>query len=459
MFEQTVLNTLKKKLDYKKETFLLAVSTGVDSMVLLTLMLRLKKENISFGVAHVNHGLRKDAQKEADYLSNYCQKKAVPFYYKAWDNPPKINGIEAKARKFRYSFFAEVMKNHGYSVLLTAHHADDQLETMLMKMTREGDLKSAAGILYEQPFSTGRLVRPLLFQTKAEIRQFAETQKIVFFEDVSNQSMDFQRNRLRHGVVPQLKEENPQVLSHFQQLSESIIYANQWLFKQQERIFARIVRCEKDGYYLSAEEVTQLAPEELYFFCDYLLTRVSQRHHFKVNQKQKKQVLDLLQENKSQWQLDLSADWKVIRMYQQLVIQKETGKVKGKEYFDLCVGKGCYLSETQWLGVFAADAIDVPAEIAHWQEITQPLNSEFPQKFSVRKRQDGDRIRLTSQLVKRISRYFIDGHISQKAREESWILVDDKGEVFAVLPFVFSYLSIAQETDKIHYILLFKYQK
>ena len=113
------------------------------------------------------------------------------------------------------SFFAETMTLQSYDWLLTAHHADDQMETMLMKMVREGRLQNASGIKRKQPFGNGYLIRPFLTIAKEEIRDYARRRGIAYFEDETNQQTLFQRNRLRHQAVPLLKAENPKLLIIF----------------------------------------------------------------------------------------------------------------------------------------------------------------------------------------------------------------------------------------------------
>ena len=113
---------------------LLAVSTGVDSMVLLHLV---EKLNVTIGVIHIDHQLRPESKIEAEFLQSYCKSHHLPLYTKVWEQPAEKN-VEAEARKVRYNFFEAVMKQEKYDLLLTAHHGDDQLETLLMRLTRGG---------------------------------------------------------------------------------------------------------------------------------------------------------------------------------------------------------------------------------------------------------------------------------------------------------------------------------
>ena len=181
---------------------LLALSGGHDSMNLFHLLYRYRKEfNIELGLAHVNHKQRPEADTEEDYLRDMAKDRHLSFYSTAFQGVFSEN----KAREFRYHFFAQIMKDQGYTALVTAHHQDDQVETIFMKILRGSRLRHLAGIQLRQPFAGGELIRPLLFVAKADLADcFA-------FEDASNAQPLYLRNRIRNHYLPLLREENPQL--------------------------------------------------------------------------------------------------------------------------------------------------------------------------------------------------------------------------------------------------------
>lgn len=468
MLLQQVKKQLQKVVQLQEEKFLIAVSTGVDSMVLLDLFQRLKEEDVAFGVAHVNHQLRDASEKEAAFLQDYCQKKNIPFYMKRWENSP-VNGVEAAARSFRYRFFAEIMAKEGYTVLLTAHHSDDLAETMLMKIIRDGNLKNAAGINYVQPFSEGQLIRPLLAIEKTQISAYAKQRKIPFFEDETNQTSIFQRNRIRQQVLPVIKNENPQVLTHFQQFSQQLSYANEWLAKQQEEKFSVRVAFDSKikSYTVDLLGMSYFSEAELFFFADYLLQKVSRKQQVTINSHQQTKLFEMLQLNIGQWQMDLSRNWQISRIYHELKIQRKQSNSaencstdkKMAEPLILTVGKGIFLSENQWVGLFLPEQQVIPDKMNSWSEFSKEILLPKNPRLLIRKRRSGDRIQLTKTLSKKLRRFFIDEKIPNQQRAESWVVTTQQDEILAVLPHLFSYLSIGKETDKIHYVLLYKYQK
>ena len=211
-----MFNNFKETLDRhgllgNDRKFLLGVSGGVDSVVLLHLMQAIPtNDRPQLSVAHINHQLREEADMEEAFVKQLARDYQLPFYSKRWEKEehPKT-GIEEAARSFRYSFFRQLMEEGEFNILMTAHHQDDQVETILMKLTRGSSLEQLVGIQFSQPFSTGYLVRPLLDVSKNELYTFAKQEQLTFVEDVSNKDLSFTRNRFRHSIIPLLKKENP----------------------------------------------------------------------------------------------------------------------------------------------------------------------------------------------------------------------------------------------------------
>jgi len=437
---------------------LVAVSTGVDSMVLIDILQKIQEQfALELGVVHVNHKLRQASDKEEEFLKKYCEQRQLPFFSTHWQNHSQV-GMEEKARTFRYHFFAEIMTRHNYPFLATAHHGDDQMETMLMKMVRDGNFFSAHGIIDRQPFGQGHLIRPLLQSSKEEIHQYAQAEDILFFEDATNQKLDVQRNRIRQLVVPHLKAENRQVLSHFQQLSEQLIYAQETVVKQQQKDYQAMVKASSDQLNMDIKKFNQLSAARQFFLLEAIRQQARQIYQLTISQDQISQVAQLLQKNKANWQIDLVDNWQFQKSYEKLFLHQAI-KVEKKARFNLHEGESVFLSEHEWIGIFQPGQEKIPEKIANWSEYRQYLKVDFSLPVTLRKRCDGDRIQLNPQLKKKVARILIDQKIPQKRRERAWVLTDKNEKVLAVLPYAISYLCISQETAKIHYVLLYKYCK
>lgn len=421
------------------QKILVAVSTGVDSMVLLHL---LEQAGLNLGVAHVDHQLRKESKAEAEFLRNYCKRHKLPFYLKVWQQPAKKN-IEASARRVRYAFFEEIMEAENYSLLVTAHHGDDQLETMVMRLAQGGSLASHSGIARKQIFSTGSLLRPLLSFSKAEIYRYAEEKQVTYFEDTTNQSTDFFRNRMRHNVIPELKKENPQILQHVQQFQQQLTWAEP-LIKQALKENLRNIRQTDQGWSFSAETL----PDETgarYYFLTSFFQGIEEETGLTVSQRQLFSLVDQVQRPVSQWTLDLGDSWQFTRRYQQFFLEKKA-----------TLNEGIFsLTENQTLVIDKAEEMTLRKSTTksnvEGYHVPLPLDIDLP--LTIRRRQSGDRMRFSASLKKRINRYFIDQKIPADERNKAWVVVDSLGEIVALLPFANSYLSITVETDRIHYIL------
>ena len=198
---------IDKLLQEKEERVLLAVSGGIDSMVMTDLFHQTK---IPFGIAHCNFQLRgEESDKDEQLVESLAKKLNVPFYKKRFDTETFAKteslSIQMAARSLRYERFSELCKEHLFNWIATAHHADDNTETMLLNFIRGKGMTAMAGI----PNQNKQIIRPLLFASKEEIKNYAIENNLEWREDQSNLSTDYDRNFLRLKVIPLIKELNP----------------------------------------------------------------------------------------------------------------------------------------------------------------------------------------------------------------------------------------------------------
>lgn len=193
---------------------LLAVSGGIDSMVLVALCRQL---DWTVGVAHCNFGLRgAESDEDEIFVREYCRENRIPFFVNRFNTAvfaeEKGLSIQMTARQLRYDWFETLRVREGYDYVLTAHQADDVLETFLINLTRGTGWDGLTGI----PAQNGTIVRPLLPFSRTTIENYAAEYLISWREDSSNGNSYYQRNALRHEVVPVLKSMNPALLENFQ---------------------------------------------------------------------------------------------------------------------------------------------------------------------------------------------------------------------------------------------------
>ncbi|QIP14084.1 tRNA lysidine(34) synthetase TilS [Spirosoma aureum] len=213
MLERELLGFINEnRLFGPTDRLLLAVSGGLDSMVLAELFHRTGQ---SFAIAHVNFGMRGDeSDGDAVFVQNKAKAYEVPFHLIYFDTvavaAERGISIQMAARDLRYSWFAELNEQHGYAGTVTAHHKNDVLETLLLNLTRGTGLAGLHGIAARQERSaTDVIIRPLLFATREQLADYAREHGILYREDRSNNDDKYARNRIRHHVVPVLAELNP----------------------------------------------------------------------------------------------------------------------------------------------------------------------------------------------------------------------------------------------------------
>ena len=193
-----LLNIISKY-QLKDKKFLLAISGGVDSMVLLELF---KNTKLNFCVANCNFNLRKDSNKEVELVNNYCNKFKIDFHTVIFDTKSFMIensvAVQEAARELRYNYFSELKKELNYDILVTAHHLDDNIETFLINTIRGSGIKG----LSSMKVYNGDLFRPLLGVEKNDIYEFSKNNNVKYIEDLSNQSNKYLRNKIRNIVLP-----------------------------------------------------------------------------------------------------------------------------------------------------------------------------------------------------------------------------------------------------------------
>ncbi|MGE7767839.1 tRNA lysidine(34) synthetase TilS [Peribacillus sp. NPDC096540] len=229
MLKEKVLKTIyRNELIQEKSKLLVGVSGGPDSLVLLHFLKQVQPLfHYELTVASVDHMFRGDeSYEDYKYVEQICEQWGIVFEGRRIDVPSYIEqtgeSSQLTSRKLRFAFYEEMMDKHQASTLVLGHHGDDQIETVLMRLTRGATGKARAGIPLKRHFHTGYLIRPFLELTKDEIIEYAGIHKLEPRYDPSNEKDDYVRNRFRHEVLPFLKKENRKVHDHFQRFSEEL---------------------------------------------------------------------------------------------------------------------------------------------------------------------------------------------------------------------------------------------
>jgi len=261
--EHKIEKILKEKVKaYEKCNFLLAVSGGVDSMVLANLFLN---NNLSFSIAHCNFKLRsKESDIDHDFVKKWSLKHKIHFYSNEFNTIEfcKKNkmGIQEGARKLRYDWFDGLLSKFNFDYLVTAHHLDDQIETYLINSSRGSGINGLLGITS----ISQKIFRPLLNILKIDILDYAQQNSVDFREDSSNSSKDYQRNMIRNSVLPLFNEFDDNVMLKFKttinNLQSTKIFVDEIMKETKNQLFVN----NTDSIKVNIEMLMEKKPLEFY---------------------------------------------------------------------------------------------------------------------------------------------------------------------------------------------------
>ncbi len=411
-FKQHVLNNFPR---FQERKVGIAISGGVDSVVLAQLCYSL---NLDITLLHCNFQLRGDASDgDQAFVKHLSKTLKVPFVTTAFDTSAYVNehkvSIQVAARELRYKWFKKMAKLYHLEVVLTAHHADDNLETFLINLSRGSGLEGLTGI----PKINNIYQRPLLPFSKKEIIAFAEKNNLSWREDVSNQDSKYLRNKIRHEVVPSLKEANSSLLSNF---TKSISYLQQ----SQDVVVDYIDKVKKDilfkapsikGFKLSIENLKKERHYQLVLFeilKPFKFTAWNDINDLVEAQSGKKVISN---------KYTLLKDRDYLLLYPNAT-KTEKLIVVGKEDVEISI------SENELLLISDFKTTAKPSK----NKITLDLNKlNFP--LTVRKWRQGDYfypVGMTGK--KKISKFFKDKKFSIPEKDNIWLLCSE-GEVVWVV--------------------------
>ena len=377
----------------RHKKILVAVSGGADSMSLLHFLYNHQKDlDIQLGIAHVNHKQRQESEHEEAYLRHWAEEHKVPFHYSAFSGKFSENA----ARTFRYEFFKQVMKDYDYSALVTAHHADDQAETIFMRLLRGSRLRHLTGISAIRPFGTGQIIRPFLHLTKAQL-------PVTFhFEDRSNTSLAYLRNRIRLSYLPTLSQENPKIKEHLCLLAEEI-----GLMEQALGELTKDISITDLSVFQQQSDAVQL-----FLLQNYL----DSFPDLQLSKGQFNQLISYLRKNGS-GKIPLKNGYELVKTQTSFLIRKEEA---------ISLSPPCLLEFGK-----SVEFEDYTLTFSEFNDVsnTDAISIWSDAPIVIRHRKEGDKIDLGSHH-KKLRRLFIDNKILEKDRQKAIVGEQDGHIIF-----------------------------
>ncbi|MDP3130378.1 MAG: tRNA lysidine(34) synthetase TilS [Bacillota bacterium] len=405
--------------DYDK--IVVAVSGGIDSMVLLHLLASLRgRRKLELVVAHVDHQKRKASAEDARFVEALCAEYRIPFESMQLE-PVGSGNFHDRARKIRYSFFRDVAKRYGATKIALAHQADDQAETILIRLVRGAALAGYAGIPEYAKKDGVELVRPLLHTSRAEIAAYQALHDIPYRIDESNAEDVYTRNRFRHRLMPEIAKENPRYLQKFAQFAAYIDEAHAVVRRLADEFVAAAVRFETDRVGFSASAFLRLEAavrkEVVKLGFDRLTGDAIELSHAQMLA-----AIGIISAIKPHGSFDLPGGCRIEKNYDSVAFTRHT---VGAMPFSVPIpGFGRYpLPDGSVLSVAAKpDNIDgIQMELCY-----NYLDFIFP--MTLRTRKNGDRIAF-AYGTKKLKDLFIDRKLPMDERNRMALLIGKTGEV------------------------------
>ena len=401
---------------HPNDKIVVGCSTGPDSMALVDMLLKIREEfNLYLIIAHVNHNVRKESYEEAQFLKDYCAQNHLIFESMVIEEYGDDN-FHNEARNIRYNFFENIVYKYEAQYLMTAHHGDDLMETILMRIVRGSNLNGYGGFKRIVEMDGYQIIRPLITYTKSELLEYDIENKVPYFIDSSNSKDTYTRNRYRKYVLPFLKSEDEEVHLKFLKFSDSLNDACRFINNVCNSAIKRCMIHDTiiiDKFLMEDEFIQK---EILY----YLLSEFYQDDLILVGDKHIDLILSVINNNRANSSINLPDGVIAKKEYNYFELVRDTEVISNYEIqFD---------SYAMLPNNHIIEKVDYCDDNSN--NICRLDSSEIVLPLIVRTRKVGDRICVKGlNGSKKVKDIFIDKKISL-ANRDSWpIVLDSTGKV------------------------------
>lgn len=380
-------------------------------MALLHYLINNYKDKII--VAHINHNVRKQSNTEELFLSNYCKDNNITFECMKITEY-KENNFENEARKKRYKFYKEVLTKYNSSYLFLAHHADDLMETIIMKIIRGSNINGYAGIKKISYQDNYYIVRPFLDYTKQDILEYIKKYNITYYDDYTNNDITYTRNRIRHNIIPLLKKEDINIHKKFIKYSNTLNEYNDYINYEVDNII-------KDIYInntLYLDKFNNLHPFIKKNILYHILNNIYNNKDNIVKDIHIKNILNLINNPKPNITINMPNNIYVTKEYNILIFSNKYNI----ENYNIEFNKKVSINN------FTIEQIEDTQ--LNGNDICRLNSNEISLPLYIRNKKDGDYIELLGlNKKKKIKEIFIECKIPIRQRNNYPVLVDSKNNI------------------------------
>jgi len=397
-----------KKIVLKTEPIVVALSGGVDSMVLFDILTKL---NSNVVIAHVNHNKRPESIDEYEYIQKMAKKRGVKFEGYTMSEHEQSN-FQHDSRMKRYDFFRAIAGKYKAKKIAVAHHLDDQVETVLMRIVRGTSFSGYTGIKEIRVDRNVSIIRPLMNIKKEDIIDYAKEHKIEYFEDSSNREDIYTRNRFRNSIIPLLREENPNLDRKIIQLAEYIDSADE-LIEEIKNTFLKDFSMYNHVSLVDFNKLNRIIKIKVITH----MVNSTTSNQVEISYEQYKLIIDMCLGEEPNQRISLSEEFDFVKEYEVIYVSKLEEIVP----IMIKINKlGEYFVSDEKSFVFTQDKIE--QNISNYFELCYN-KLVFP--LYIRQRQNGDKMSL-SVGTKKVKDILIDQKVPKSIRDRLLVIATDE---------------------------------
>jgi len=425
--------------DPNKDKILLAVSGGIDSMVMVDLFRRL---GCNYAIAHCNFHLRgEESMRDEKFVTDYATRYNIPLYKQEFDTftymEENKKSLEMSARDLRYDWFEKIVKEHGFTLLATAHHGDDSAETFLINLLRGTGIAGLHGILPKSNY----IIRPLLFTSRRKIKEYAQKHNLEHVEDSTNSDNKYTRNKIRNEIIPILREISPNFDIIIRKDIERLRETEQVFREVIEKIKKEILISKNGVIEIELEKIKSLKPIHIYMF------EILSEYGF--NETNINSICDAIDESNSSGKQFYSENYRLIIDRNHLLItHTEKDKTLKQDYllYDYQTNisspislhqeilrdlKFIKIPKSKSIAMLDYDKLQFPLTLRHWK------NGDYFIPFGFKGKQ-------------KLSDYFSNNKFSLLEKESQWLLCSGEDVVWVIGERIDDRYKITNKTQTIY---------